>query len=62
MEVEPIGQICKVLHTYGRALDMVALHEPIPDLLFYAIQFFEDYDCETVGAFLACVLSPFLCH
>lgn len=51
LEVETLGPLCKLLHTYGRVLDIVALHEPIKDLLFYSIQFLEDYDCETVGKF-----------
>lgn len=50
LEVESLGQLCKILHTDEHALDIVALHKPITDLLFYSIQFLEDYDCETVGA------------
>lgn len=49
MEVDFLGHLCKILHTYERALDIVALHERIKDLLFLALQFLEDYDCETVG-------------
>ncbi len=39
LEVEPLGQLCKILHRYDNALDMVALHKSITDLLFYSIQF-----------------------
>jgi mediator of RNA polymerase II transcription subunit 5 len=49
MEVDSLGHLCKILHTYERGLDIVALHERIKDLLFLALQFLEDYDCETVG-------------
>ncbi|KAF9481359.1 hypothetical protein BDN70DRAFT_876312 [Pholiota conissans] len=49
LEVESLGQLCKILHTDENAIDIVALHKPMTDLLFYAIQFLEDYDCETVG-------------
>ncbi|KAF8973994.1 hypothetical protein BDZ97DRAFT_1777866 [Flammula alnicola] len=49
LDVESLGQLCKILHTYEHALDIVALHQPVTDLLFYSIQFLEDYDCETVG-------------
>ncbi|KAF8807476.1 hypothetical protein BYT27DRAFT_7223294 [Phlegmacium glaucopus] len=49
LDVESLGHICKILHTYEHALEIVALHVRITDLLFYSIQFLEEYDCETVG-------------
>jgi mediator of RNA polymerase II transcription subunit 5 len=30
-------------------MEIVALHVRITDLLFYSLQFLEEYDCETVG-------------
>lgn len=48
-DVDAFGQLCKILHTFENALDIVALHEPLTDLIFYALAFLEDYDCETVG-------------
>jgi len=56
MEVDSLGHLCKILHTYEHGLDIVALHEKIKDLLFLALQFLEDYDCETVGT---CIQLPF---
>ena len=51
LEVGPLGQLCQILHRSHNALDMVARDKSITDLLFYSIQFLEDYDCETVGKF-----------
>lgn len=59
LEVETLGQLCKVLHKFDAALEMVALHKPVIDLLFYAIQFLEDYDCETVGSFFPLCLCKY---
>ena len=52
MDVDSLGLTCKILHTYDHALEMVALHVRIYDLIFFSLQFLEEYDCETVGAFL----------
>ena len=30
-------------------MEIVALHVRITDLLFFSLQFLEEYDCETVG-------------
>jgi mediator of RNA polymerase II transcription subunit 5 len=30
-------------------MDLVALHVTVSDLIFYALLFLEEYDCETVG-------------
>ncbi|KAF4623014.1 hypothetical protein D9613_001873 [Agrocybe pediades] len=49
LDIDSMGQLCKVLHMCDNALDIVSLHEPIEDLLFYALVCLEDYDCETVG-------------
>ncbi|KAF8168029.1 mediator complex subunit Med5-domain-containing protein [Crassisporium funariophilum] len=49
LEVESLGHLCKILYTYDYVLDIVALHVRISDLLFYCLQFLEEYDCETVG-------------
>jgi mediator of RNA polymerase II transcription subunit 5 len=51
MDVDSLGLTCKILHTYDHALEMVALHVRIYDLIFFSLQFLEEYDCETVGAF-----------
>ncbi|KAF9531998.1 mediator complex subunit Med5-domain-containing protein [Crepidotus variabilis] len=49
MEVDSLGHTCRVLHTFDQALEIVALHERIYDLIFLSLQFLEEYDCETVG-------------
>ena len=49
MDVESLGHICKILYTYEHAMEIVALHVRITDLLFSSLQFLEEYDCETVG-------------
>lgn len=51
MDVDSLGLTCKILHTYDHALEMVALHVRIYDLIFFSLQFLEEYDCETVGEF-----------
>jgi len=51
MDVDSLGLTCKILHTYDHALEMVALHVKIYDLIFFSLQFLEEYDCETVGEF-----------
>ena len=50
LEVGPLGQLCQILHRSHNALDMVALDKSITDLLFYSIQFLEDYDCARLSA------------
>lgn len=49
VEVESLGQLCKLLYTHAIALDIVALHVKISDLLFHALLFLDSYDCETIG-------------
>jgi len=49
MDVDGLGHICKILHTYDGALEIVGLQVRIYDLIFHALQFLEEYDCETVG-------------
>ncbi|PPQ64382.1 hypothetical protein CVT26_002089 [Gymnopilus dilepis] len=48
-DVDAFGPLCKILHNFECALDIVSLHESVADLIFYALAFLEDYDCETVG-------------
>ncbi|CAA7266513.1 unnamed protein product [Cyclocybe aegerita] len=48
-DVESLGHACKILHTSDHALDMVALHVGMHDIIFSCLQFVEDFDCETVA-------------
>ncbi|GLB36220.1 putative mediator complex subunit Med5 [Lyophyllum shimeji] len=48
-DVDSLSHLCKVLYTYDAALDIVALHMKIPDLIFRSLSFLDQYDCETVG-------------
>ncbi|KIL70756.1 hypothetical protein M378DRAFT_183349 [Amanita muscaria Koide BX008] len=48
-DVEDFGHLCRILYTYDSALDVVALHIKIADLLFHALSFLEGYDCGIVG-------------
>jgi mediator of RNA polymerase II transcription subunit 5 len=59
VDVESLSQLCKLLYTHAIALDIVALHVKISDLLFHALLFLDSYDCETIGGLkeIALVLS-----
>ncbi|KAF8622908.1 hypothetical protein AX15_006669 [Amanita polypyramis BW_CC] len=48
-DVEALGHLCKILYSYDLALDIIALHVKISDLVFYALSVLDEYDCETVG-------------
>lgn len=48
-DVEALGNVCKVLYTEPFALDLLALHVKLSDLVFYSLLFLDEYDCETVG-------------
>jgi len=48
-DVEPLSHLCNMLDAFKEGLDIVALHIKLSDLLFHALAFLEDYDCETVG-------------
>lgn len=54
MDVDILGPTCRLLHSYDRALEIVALHTRIYDLIFYSLLFLEEYDCEIVGEFSFC--------
>jgi mediator of RNA polymerase II transcription subunit 5 len=56
MDVDILGPTCKLLHTYDHALEIVALHTRICDLIFTSLLFLEEYDCEIVGEFFLCFL------
>jgi hypothetical protein len=53
LDVESLSHLCKLLYTVAEGLDIIALHVKVSDLIFYALVFLEDYDCETVGAYLS---------
>ncbi|KAG6911908.1 hypothetical protein DXG01_000155 [Tephrocybe rancida] len=48
-DVDALSHLCKVLYTYETVLDIMALHMKISDLIFRALSFLDQYDCETVG-------------
>ncbi|KAG5648052.1 hypothetical protein DXG03_007087 [Asterophora parasitica] len=48
-DVDALSHLCKVLYTYDAALDIMALHVKISDLISCALLFLDQYDCETVG-------------
>ncbi|TFK77029.1 hypothetical protein BDN72DRAFT_866833 [Pluteus cervinus] len=49
LDVEGLSHLCKLLYTYDSIMDILAFHIRIPTLIFHAVSFLEDYDCETVG-------------
>jgi mediator of RNA polymerase II transcription subunit 5 len=50
LDVESLSHLCKILYTCEAALDIMSLYIKISDLVFHALQFLEEFDCETVGA------------
>ncbi|KAG6812477.1 hypothetical protein H0H92_002584 [Tricholoma furcatifolium] len=48
-DVDALSHLCKVLYTYERVLDIMTLHITLSDLVFRALFFLDQYDCETVG-------------
>ncbi|KAF5313955.1 hypothetical protein D9611_006864 [Ephemerocybe angulata] len=49
LDVEALSHLCKLMYTHPFALDLLALHVKLSDLVFYSLLFLEEYDCETVG-------------
>jgi hypothetical protein len=49
LDVESLSHLCKILYLFDDVLDILALHVRISDLIFHALLFLEEYDCETVG-------------
>ncbi|TFK30512.1 hypothetical protein FA15DRAFT_662476 [Coprinopsis marcescibilis] len=49
LDVEALSRLCKWMYTQPSIMDLVSLHARISDLVFYALLFLEEYDCETVG-------------
>jgi mediator of RNA polymerase II transcription subunit 5 len=48
-DVESLSHLCRLLYTHEAALDILAIHVKIYDIIFRALLFLEQYDCETVG-------------
>ncbi|TFK41086.1 mediator complex subunit Med5-domain-containing protein [Crucibulum laeve] len=49
LDAESLSHICKILYSYPVALDIIALHVKMEDIIFFSLLFLEQYDCETVG-------------
>lgn len=49
LDVEPLSNVCKLLYTEPLALDLLALHIKLSDVIFYSLLLLDEYDCETVG-------------
>ncbi|KAF8898666.1 hypothetical protein BD779DRAFT_1607403 [Infundibulicybe gibba] len=49
LDAESLSHICQILYTCDTALDILAIHIKISDLVLRALSFLEEYDCETVG-------------
>ncbi|KAJ6604728.1 mediator complex subunit Med5-domain-containing protein [Mycena vulgaris] len=49
MDTETLSHMCRVFYLCDAALDMVSLHSRVSDLIFQALLFLEESDCETVG-------------
>ncbi|THH30073.1 hypothetical protein EUX98_g4104 [Antrodiella citrinella] len=49
LDIDTLGQLCKIMYSVDSALDILSLHANLPDMLAVALALVEDYDCETVG-------------
>ncbi|KAJ6610072.1 mediator complex subunit Med5-domain-containing protein [Mycena sp. CBHHK59/15] len=49
LDTETLSHLCRIFYLCDAALDMISLHLKISDLLFQALLFLEESDCETVG-------------
>uniref|UniRef100_A0A0W0G2M6 Mediator of RNA polymerase II transcription subunit 5 n=1 Tax=Moniliophthora roreri TaxID=221103 RepID=A0A0W0G2M6_MONRR len=49
LDLESLSQCCKVLHLSNHAVDILALHTNIANLVSQLLGFLEEYNCETVG-------------
>ncbi|KAJ7110136.1 hypothetical protein C8R44DRAFT_274021 [Mycena epipterygia] len=49
LDTETLSHMCRIFYLCDAALDMISLHSRISDLIFQALLFLEESDCETVG-------------
>ncbi|KAJ7786401.1 hypothetical protein B0H16DRAFT_30240 [Mycena metata] len=49
LDTEILSHMCRVFYLCDAALDMISLHSWISDLIFQALLFLQQSDCETVG-------------
>lgn len=72
-EVEGLSHLCQILYGTEHALDIMALHIRLTDIIARVLAFVDDFDCEAVGALLhilsfssliyvACRGSPDFCR
>lgn len=59
-DTENLSHLCRIFYLCDAALDMISLHSRISDLIFQALLFLQESDCETVGkGSKSSYLSPF---
>ncbi|KAJ7492546.1 mediator complex subunit Med5-domain-containing protein [Mycena latifolia] len=49
LDTETLSHMCRIFYLCDAALDMISLHLRVSDLIFQALLFLEESDCETVG-------------
>ncbi|KAJ6503472.1 hypothetical protein C8R47DRAFT_1250472 [Mycena vitilis] len=49
LDTESLSHWCRLFYLCDAALDMISLHSKMSDLIFLALQFLQEADCETVG-------------
>ncbi|KAL9716176.1 hypothetical protein Ac2012v2_000621 [Leucoagaricus gongylophorus] len=49
LDTDDLSHLCRILYTSDYALDILALHIKLTELVFRALRFLEEYDCGTVG-------------
>ncbi|KAJ7706096.1 mediator complex subunit Med5-domain-containing protein [Mycena rosella] len=49
LDTETLSHMCRIFYLCDAALDMISLHSRVSDLIFQALLFLEESDCETVG-------------
>lgn len=48
-DVEPLSHMCSVLSRHDAAVDIIALHTPLSDLVGHGLHFVTNFSCEGVG-------------
>ncbi|KAF9453745.1 hypothetical protein P691DRAFT_693777 [Macrolepiota fuliginosa MF-IS2] len=49
LDADDLSHLCKILNTSDHALDILSFHVKLTEVVFRALRFLEEYDCETVG-------------
>ncbi|XP_006454397.1 hypothetical protein AGABI2DRAFT_214397 [Agaricus bisporus var. bisporus H97] len=49
LNADDLGHLCRILYTSDYALEILSLHVKLTEVVFHALRFLDEYDCESVG-------------